>query len=87
MEATHTQGLEADLTVSQAARLARVSVDTIRRYTDDGTLPSYRTPKNARRIILTDLCTVFPRALAPVDYPLTRESAGVSSVASERRTA
>lgn len=62
MEATHTQDSEADLTVSQAARLAKVSVDTIRRYSDDGTLPSYRTPKNARRIIPADLRRVFPRA-------------------------
>lgn len=58
-----------DLTVSEAARLARVSVDTIRRYTDDDTLPSYRTPKNARRIILADLVTVFPRISTPYGTP------------------
>jgi excisionase family DNA binding protein len=61
MELTHASDSEAELTVSQAARLAKVSVDTIRRYSNDGTLRAFRTPKNARRISVTDLRQVFPR--------------------------
>ncbi|MBX5442127.1 MAG: helix-turn-helix domain-containing protein [Solirubrobacteraceae bacterium] len=37
------------LTASQAARLLGVSVSTIRRWSDSGALPVYRTPGGQRR--------------------------------------
>ena len=76
-----------DLTVSQAARLAGVSVDTIRRYCNDNTLRSYRTPKNARRIIVADLVEVFPRIATPTapaaDLSPRTLAVGASSVSGD----
>lgn len=42
---SHRLGLSA----SQAARLLGVSVSTVRRWSDAGALPSYRTPGGQRR--------------------------------------
>ncbi len=64
MDTTTPQQSRPSLTVSEAARLARVSADTIRRYADDGTLPHYRTPKNARRFYEADIRAVFHRTAA-----------------------
>jgi len=65
MEVTHTQDSEglvtvssaADefVTVSEAARIAYLSVDTIRRYADKGLLPVVRTPSNHRRFRRSDV--------------------------------
>jgi excisionase family DNA binding protein len=37
------------LTISEAARLLGVSLSTVRRWSDAGVLPSYRTPGGQRR--------------------------------------
>lgn len=42
-------GSRLGLTASQAARLLGVSVSTIRRWSDAGALPGYRTPGGQRR--------------------------------------
>jgi excisionase family DNA binding protein len=64
MQTTHAQDSCADLTVSEAARLAKVSADTIRRYADAGTLPSYRLPSQHRRFKHADVARIFAGALA-----------------------
>lgn len=48
MEVTHAQD-EATLTVADAARITRLSPDTIRRYSNAGALVTFRTPGNQRR--------------------------------------
>ena len=40
------------VTVAEAAHHYKVSVDTIRRWADEGRIESHRTPGNQRRIIL-----------------------------------
>ncbi|HIG73426.1 MAG TPA: helix-turn-helix domain-containing protein [Bacteroidetes bacterium] len=45
-----TTPVDTHLTVSEAADLLSVHVGTIRRWTDDGTLPEVRTPGGHRRI-------------------------------------
>lgn len=55
MEVTHTQDTDELVTVSEAARIAHVSNDTIRRYADKGLLPVFRTPANHRRFRVTDV--------------------------------
>ena len=40
------------VTVAEAPRVLGVSIDTIRRWADEGRIESYRTPGNQRRIIL-----------------------------------
>jgi excisionase family DNA binding protein len=37
------------LSISEAARVLGVSLSTVRRWSDSGTLPSYRTPGGQRR--------------------------------------
>jgi excisionase family DNA binding protein len=55
MEPTNTQD-ESDLVgVSEAAKLANMSIDTIRRYSDQGILKTLRTPKNHRRFHRSDV--------------------------------
>ncbi|GAB2519821.1 helix-turn-helix domain-containing protein [Paramicrobacterium agarici] len=55
MELTHTQDGDERIGVSEAARIAYLSVDTIRRYADSGKLPSVRTPGNQRRFRRADV--------------------------------
>lgn len=63
MEVTHTQDDEEMLTVSEAARIANLSVDTLRRYGDTGRMPVYRTPSNHRRFKRSDVeALVQPQA-------------------------
>ena len=56
------------LTVSEAARLIQMSPDTIRRYSDAGTLVSVRTPARHRRFRRADVLAL-----------LSSESAGRAS--------
>jgi excisionase family DNA binding protein len=44
---THQSAL--GLTISEAARFLGVSLSTVRRWSDAGVLPSYRTPGGQRR--------------------------------------
>lgn len=90
---TETQSEEdvPDLTVSEAARIARLSVDTIRRYSDSGKLRSFRTPSNQRRFLRSDveaLLTLSPSTptARPVD-DLPPVSAGRASSSSKRTAA
>lgn len=55
MKITHAEERDAYVTVSEAARLAFVSADTMRRYANDGLIPVYRTPKNHRRFLVSDV--------------------------------
>ncbi|WP_292727164.1 helix-turn-helix domain-containing protein [Microbacterium sp. UBA837] len=55
MEVTHTQDPDELVTVSEAARIAFLSVDTIRRYADKGVLAVVRTPSNHRRFRRADV--------------------------------
>lgn len=43
------------LTASQAARRLGVSVDTVRRWNDQGLIKSTRTPKNHRRFDVSEV--------------------------------
>jgi excisionase family DNA binding protein len=45
---THT-GPRLGLSISEAARMLGVSLSTVRRWSDSGVLPSYRTPGGQRR--------------------------------------
>jgi excisionase family DNA binding protein len=55
MEVTHTQDADELVTVSEAARIAFLSSDTIRRYADKGVLAVVRTPSNHRRFRRADV--------------------------------
>lgn len=55
MGVTHTQPDDELVTVSEAARISFLSVDTIRRYADKGLLPVSRTPTNHRRFKRSDV--------------------------------
>jgi predicted site-specific integrase-resolvase len=50
-----TSPSEANLTVSDAVRITRLSADTIRRYSNDGKLRTFRTPANHRRFTEKDV--------------------------------
>lgn len=55
MGVTHTQSDDELVTVSEAARISFLSIDTIRRYADKGILPVSRTPTNHRRFRRSDV--------------------------------
>jgi DNA-binding transcriptional MerR regulator len=59
MEVTHTQEPDDYVTVSEAARIARFSTDTIRRYSDKGILATVRTPANHRRFLRGDVLALL----------------------------
>jgi len=46
---TSTTGPRLGLSISEAAKLLGVSLSTVRRWSDAGVLPSYRTPGGQRR--------------------------------------
>jgi DNA-binding transcriptional MerR regulator len=46
---------EANLTVADAVRITSLSADTIRRYSNNGKLETYRTPANHRRFTEHDV--------------------------------
>jgi len=48
------------LSVSEAARALGVSVDTIHRWMDDGTLEGFRLPSGHRRILLSSITKIRP---------------------------
>lgn len=60
MEPTHTSSDDALVGVSEAAQLAQLSVDTIRRYADAGKLAYTRTPGNQRRFRKRDVLALIP---------------------------
>lgn len=55
MTLTHAQETDDYVTVSEAARIAFLSTDTIRRYSDKGILATKRTPANHRRFLRSDV--------------------------------
>lgn len=61
MTLTHTQEGDAYLSISEASELSGLSPATLRRYGDDGTIPEYRTPKNHRRFLESDLAKLGPK--------------------------
>jgi excisionase family DNA binding protein len=84
---------EANLTVSDAVRITSLSADTIRRYSNDGKLRTFRTPANHRRFTEEDVRALIHETSpvestsptpdstapqAPAGSPLTREPAGAS---------
>jgi len=60
MEPTHTSQGDILVGVTEAAQLAQLSVDTIRRYADTGKLASTRTPGNQRRFLKRDVLALIP---------------------------
>ncbi|PPH51230.1 MerR family DNA-binding transcriptional regulator [Rathayibacter sp. AY1E1] len=60
MELTHTSPDDVLVGVSEAAHLAQLSADTIRRYADTGKLASTRTPGNQRRFRKRDVLALIP---------------------------
>ena len=50
-----TSPSEANLTVADAVRITSLSADTIRRYSNNGKLETYRTPANHRRFTEDDV--------------------------------
>ena len=58
----HTHQPVLGLTISEAARFLGVSLSTVRRWSDAGVLPSYRTPGGQRRYSREQLDT-FLRSL------------------------
>lgn len=52
------------LTLAEAAELMSVSVKTLRRRIDDGTIPAYRCGRRVIRVRLEDLDGVFQRVPA-----------------------
>lgn len=61
MQLTQAQESAASVGVSEAARISGFSADTIRRYADQGILPSTRTPKNHRRFRVADVQAIAPK--------------------------
>lgn len=61
---THAEDSEGYVAVSEAARLALVSADTMRRYADAGKLPVYRTASNHRRFKVSDVLALVKRPAA-----------------------
>ena len=64
MTVTHTQDGDEMLTVSEAARVAYLSNDTIRRYANKGILPSFRTPAGHRRFKRSDVEALLKKEAA-----------------------
>lgn len=71
----------SDMTVSigEAAKELGVSVDTVRRWADDGKLRFERAPSGHRRFYLADLKRITPRDLKQIDERITINYARVSS--------
>lgn len=67
---------EANLTVSDAVRITSLSADTIRRYSNDGKLRTFRTPANHRRFTEEDV-----RALIHETTPVESTSPNPGSTA------
>lgn len=61
MEVTHESNGDAKLTVSDAVKITGLSADTIRRYSNSGKLPTYRTPANHRRFVEEDIRSLIQR--------------------------
>jgi excisionase family DNA binding protein len=55
MEPRHASSDEERLSIGEAARFAGVSVDTLRRWSNEDRLPSIRTPGGQRRFCVSDL--------------------------------
>ena len=72
---------QAEVTVSigEAAKELRVSVKTVRRWTDSGKLRSERSPSGHRRYFLSDIKRITPRDLKQLDDRITINYARVSS--------
>ena len=93
MEVTHTQDevtrdvTDANLTVSDAVRITRLSADTIRRYSNTGKLPTFRTPGNQRRFRDSDVRALLTRQEAPSTDTNHGAGDGASFVSEERRSA
>jgi len=64
MKVTHTQEADDYVTVSEAARIAYLSTDTIRRYSDKGILATVRTPANHRRFLRSDVLALLTPNIA-----------------------
>lgn len=74
MSDTHTQDSEELVSISKAAELAFVSVDTIRRYSDKGLLETFRTPTNRRRFRVSAVLAL--NAPQPSPVPSAPEALG-----------
>ena len=93
MEVTHTQDeatpsvVDANLTVSDVVRITRLSADTIRRYSNSGKLPTFRTPGNQRRFRDSDVRALLTPQATPSSDALSGVGDGVSFVSDEKRSA
>jgi excisionase family DNA binding protein len=59
MATTHPEKDDDYVTVSEAARLVFMSADTIRRYSNKGSLATVRTPAGHRRVRRSDVLALL----------------------------
>lgn len=70
METRHASEPEERLTIGQAALLAGVSVDTLRRWADTGKVPSERRPSSHRVFRRADIEAIHqPQSTTTPDHP------------------
>jgi excisionase family DNA binding protein len=63
---TRRDDLPDVLSIGEAATMAGVRVETMRRWLDSGTLPSFRTPGGHRRVRTADVAAVLTGTASPL---------------------
>lgn len=76
---THTPDKDELVGIGDAARIACLSVDTIRRYSDAGHLITFRTPGNQRRFRASDVRNLLTLS-TPSSVTASSDGEGVSSL-------
>lgn len=74
METRHASDGEERLTIGDAAALAGVSVDTLRRWADKLHVPSERRPSGHRVFRRADIEAIHQPTIADPDQPAVRAS-------------
>jgi molybdopterin-binding protein len=70
------QGYESSIRIGRAAEMLGVTVDTIRRWADDGKIESVRSPGGQRLIRIEDVTRLIgERRRAATDRPIVAQSA------------
>jgi hypothetical protein len=79
MTTTHAQSENDLVNVAEAARIAYLSPDTIRRYSDSGKLATLRTPANHRRFVRSDVLALLTPQAVPAAPAVEESSPEVTS--------